>query len=118
MPKSLSPLPDLLDGFRSQTPNRVPPSSPALFGGTQSLGTRYTGPMLIEVNKHESPKDVVEADPEDFSHPLNIPSSKRPAHTSAQTAHNTRRNINFFNPQTDPIPMRRTAEPDCLRPSE
>jgi len=61
---TLSPLPDLPDILRSQTPNR-PPSTPtytpgytALFGETKPLGTRYTGPVLIEENKIESPEDA------------------------------------------------------------
>jgi len=62
--KSLSPLPDLPDGFRSQTPNRIPPSPSytpgytALFSEAKPLGTRYTGPVLVEENKNESPEDA------------------------------------------------------------
>lgn len=62
--KSLSPLPDLPDGFRSQTPTRIPPSPSytpgytALFSEAKPLGTRYTGPVLVEENKNESPEDA------------------------------------------------------------
>lgn len=62
--KSLSPLPDLPDYLRPQTPNRTPPTPQytpghtALFGETKPLGTRYTGPILIEENSSESPDDA------------------------------------------------------------
>lgn len=62
--KSLSPLPELLDCLRSQTPNRIPPTPPytpgqtALFGETKPLGTRYTGPVLVEDNRNENSEDA------------------------------------------------------------
>jgi len=52
------------DGFRSQTPNRIPPTPPytpgymTLFGETKPLGTRYTGPVLVEENKNENLEDA------------------------------------------------------------
>jgi protein SMG6 len=63
---------------------------------------------------HQVSLQLVEADPEDFSRRLNISGSKRPAHTSPRPAHNTSKNNNLFNPQTDPIPMRRTAGPESI----
>ena len=52
------------DCFRPHTPNRAPPTPSytpgptALFGETKPLGTRYTGPVLIEENKNESTDDA------------------------------------------------------------
>lgn len=64
---TLSPLPDLPEWLRSRTPNSVPPTPPgtqdhkslleAMYGG-KSLGTRYTGPVLIEDDKIESLEDA------------------------------------------------------------
>ena len=59
---------------------------------------------------------MIEADPEDFSHRLNISgtSHKHPAHTSPRQAHASGKNSKLYNPQTDLITMRRTAEPEVI----
>ena len=64
--------------------------------------------------KHPGSPQIIEADAEDFSRRLNISSSKRPAHTSPRTAHSSAKNNKLFNPQTDLIPMRHTAEPESI----
>lgn len=56
----------------------------------------------------------MEADSEEFSRRLNISCHKRPAHTSPRQAHATGKNGKLYNPQTDPIPMRRTADPEVI----
>ncbi len=56
---------------------------------------------------------MIEADVEDFSCRLNISGTKRPAHTSPRPAHSSVKH-KLFNPQTDPIPMRHTAEPESI----
>jgi len=63
---------------------------------------------------HQTSPQTVEADPEEFSRRLNISSNKRPTHTSPREAHSSAKTGKLFNPHTDPIPMRRTAEPESI----
>ncbi|KAJ6623408.1 hypothetical protein B0H10DRAFT_2009580 [Mycena sp. CBHHK59/15] len=67
--------------------------------------------------KHSHPQLVVsgpalDADADDFSRRLKISHSptRSPMHSAKQAAPPTR----LFNPERDPIPMRRTAEPDAM----
>ncbi|KAF5330656.1 hypothetical protein D9619_005946 [Psilocybe cf. subviscida] len=55
-----------------------------------------------------------DADHEDFSRRLKISSSPSPRPAHAQPAHKSANASKLFNPDTDPIPMRRTAEPDIM----
>ena len=58
---------------------------------------------------------MMEADSEEFSRRLNISSShKRPVHTSPRQTHASGKNSKLYNPQTDPIPMRRTADHEVI----
>ncbi|KAJ7349482.1 hypothetical protein DFH08DRAFT_778758 [Mycena albidolilacea] len=70
-------------------------------------------PQLPVSRKHPNPQLVVSGDPDadadDFSRRLKISASptRHPAKHSAQPSR-------LFNPDRDPIPMRRTAEPDAM----
>ncbi|KAJ7172704.1 hypothetical protein C8R46DRAFT_1086975 [Mycena filopes] len=73
-------------------------------------------PQPTASRKHAHPQLVVsgphtdsDADADDFSRRLKISSSPT-RHPAKQTAQPTR----LFNPDRDPIPMRRTAEPDTM----
>lgn len=82
-----------------------------------SPSTSKVSPVSPRVAPAASPRKhqaIVEADPEDFSRRLNISGSKRPVHTSPRPAHSSAKNNKLFNPSTDPIPMRRTAEPEPI----
>ncbi|KAG1756261.1 uncharacterized protein EDB91DRAFT_1091560 [Suillus paluster] len=62
---------------------------------------------------HLAPHVIVsrpEADPEDFSRRLKISTSPRPHRDHSKQPHQGK----LFNPNTDPIPMRRTAEPESI----
>jgi protein SMG6 len=64
--------------------------------------------------KHnQSSPQIVEADPEEFSRRLNISSNKCTVHTSRQP-HSLAKSAKLFNPNTNPIPMRHTAEPESI----
>ncbi|KAF8964027.1 hypothetical protein BDZ97DRAFT_1904591 [Flammula alnicola] len=67
--------------------------------------------------RHASPHLIVsrptqDADHEDFSRRLKISSSPSPR--PSQAAHKASASSKLFNPDTDPIPMRRTAEPEAI----
>jgi len=67
--------------------------------------------------RHASPRVTVsrptlDADHEDFSRRLKISSSPSPR--LAQPVHKQNPSSKLFNPNTDPIPMRRTAEPEVM----
>ena len=69
--------------------------------------------------RHASPHVVVsrptqDADHEDFSRRLKISSSPSPRPSQSINSHKTRK---LFNPDTDPIPMRRTADPESVSES-
>ncbi|KAF9483772.1 hypothetical protein BDN70DRAFT_904058 [Pholiota conissans] len=75
-------------------------------------------PLPSSPRRHASPHVVVsrpsqDADHEDFSRRLKISSSPspRPSHPAA---HKSSPVSKLFNPDTDPIPMRRTAEPEAM----
>lgn len=78
-------------------PQRHPPPPPS--------PRRHVSPQLIVS------RPTQEADHEDFSRRLKISSSSPPPRPS-QPAHKAQSKL--FNPDTDPIPMRRTAEPDVM----
>lgn len=78
------------------TTQRHPPSSPRRHASPQVIVSRTT---------HE-------ADHEDFSRRLNISSSPSPR--PSPVAHKQGASSKLFNPNTDPIPMRRTAEPEVM----
>ncbi|KAG6861720.1 hypothetical protein C0995_012724 [Termitomyces sp. Mi166 len=65
-------------------------------------------PLAHQSSRSPRPRRPVEADHDDFSRRLKISSS--PAPQSRSTA-------KLFNPSTDPIPMRHTAEPDSISDS-
>ncbi|KAF8911941.1 hypothetical protein CPB84DRAFT_1812127 [Gymnopilus junonius] len=77
--------------------DRMPPSSSAT--------------KLAPAHPPPSPRrhPAQDADHEDFSRRLKISSSPRP-----QQAHKSAVSSKLFNPDTDPIPMRRTAEPEAM----
>ncbi|KAF8162971.1 hypothetical protein B0H34DRAFT_744517 [Crassisporium funariophilum] len=67
--------------------------------------------------RHASPQVIVsrstqDADHEDFSRRLKISSSPSPR--PSQATHKAGASSKLFNPDTDPIPMRRTAEPEAM----
>ncbi|KAH7915986.1 hypothetical protein BJ138DRAFT_996574 [Hygrophoropsis aurantiaca] len=70
-------------------------------------------PVISSPRKnHQSPQTVgprIETDPEDFSRRLKISSPPRQSHQKQQQHPNR-----LFNPDTDPIPMRKTAEPESI----
>lgn len=87
---------------RLQPPNPNPPLVPS-----------RSSPAATSPRKtHLAPHVIVsrpEADPDDFSRRLKISTSPRPHHHIKQTQQGK-----LFNPNTDPIPMRRTAEPESI----
>jgi protein SMG6 len=87
-PQEKSPIPS-----PSTSPNRVISTSPR--------------------KPHPSPHTIInrpEADPDDFSRRLKISSSPAPRTSPPSKHHNTK----LFNPETDPIPMRYSAEPESI----
>ncbi|KAG1754234.1 hypothetical protein EDB19DRAFT_1665358 [Suillus lakei] len=86
---------------RLQPPNPNPPPVPS-----------RSSPAATSPRKtHLAPHLIVsrpEADPDDFSRRLKISTSPRHHHTK-QTQQGK-----LFNPNTDPIPMRRTTEPESI----
>ena len=80
----------------SSTPRHPPPSSPRRHASPQVVVSRPT----------------MDADPEDFSRRLKISSSPSPR--PSQTTQKQGASSKLFNPDTDPIPMRRTAEPESM----
>ncbi|KAI0262907.1 hypothetical protein BC834DRAFT_889594 [Gloeopeniophorella convolvens] len=64
-----------------------------------------------------SPRPLsTEPDPAEFSRVLNLSPSQRPVHAHAH-APSAKHAAKLFNPDTDPIPMRRTAEPEAMSDS-
>lgn len=87
---------------RLQPPNPNPPPVPS----------RSSAAATSPRKTHLAPHVIVsrpEADPDDFSRRLKISTSPRPHHHIKQTQQGK-----LFNPNTDPIPMRRTAEPESI----
>ncbi|KAG1891533.1 hypothetical protein F4604DRAFT_1706903 [Suillus subluteus] len=87
---------------RLQPPNSNPPPVPS----------RSSAAATSPRKTHLAPHVIVsrpEADPDDFSRRLKISTSPRPHHHTKQTQQGK-----LFNPNTDPIPMRRTAEPESI----
>ncbi|KAF7964900.1 hypothetical protein HWV62_1777, partial [Athelia sp. TMB] len=84
----------------------------AILPSSPSTSKAAPEPSRSSPTRKLTSPQTLEADPEDFSRRLNISSTKRPSHTSPRPSHNTAK-TKLFNPQTDPIPMRRTAEPEA-----
>ncbi|KAH9483736.1 Telomerase-binding protein EST1A [Psilocybe cubensis] len=100
-----------------------PINNPVQFASTSSISRIDRSPKLSvpakhspsSPHRHASPHLIVsrptqDADHEDFSRRLKI-SSPAPRH---QSAHKQSSSSKLFNPDTDPIPMRRTAEPEVM----
>ncbi|EGN96009.1 hypothetical protein SERLA73DRAFT_112057 [Serpula lacrymans var. lacrymans S7.3] len=72
-----------------------------------------TFPVISSPRRNQQPPHLVvsrpEADPEDFSRRLKISTSSRPSYPKQH-----QQQSKLFNPDTDPIPMRRTAEPESI----
>ncbi|KAL1728623.1 hypothetical protein EV714DRAFT_285553 [Schizophyllum commune] len=80
-----------------------------------SSSSQKAPPTTSPRRHHQAPNVVVrppEADPDDFSRRLKITSSPSPGPGRVCAAHN--HSPKLFNPDRDPIPIRRTAEPDTL----
>lgn len=87
---------------RLQPPNPNPPPVPSRSSPAATSPRRtHLAPHVIASRP--------EADPEDFSRRLKISTSPRPHHNMKQTQQGK-----LFNPNTDPIPMRRTTEPESI----
>ncbi|KAL1742791.1 hypothetical protein HDZ31DRAFT_42469 [Schizophyllum fasciatum] len=83
-----------------------------------SSSTQKSPSTVSPRRHHQAPNVVVrppEADPDDFSRRLKITSSPSPGPGRVSAARNN--NPKLFNPDRDPIPIRRTAEPDALSDS-
>jgi hypothetical protein len=73
-----------------------------------------TSPVPSPRKHNQSSPQIVEADPEEFSRRLNISSNKRTVFTSPRQPRSSAKPAKPFNPNTDPIPMRHTAEPESI----
>ncbi|KAL0947160.1 hypothetical protein HGRIS_013287 [Hohenbuehelia grisea] len=81
-----------------------PPKSPSAAARVPPSPRKPPSPHLIVS------RSALEADPEEFSRRLKISSShSRPSPSSRHAGA-----AKLFNPDTDPIPMRRTAEPEAM----
>ncbi|TFY71744.1 hypothetical protein EVG20_g1267 [Dentipellis fragilis] len=77
-------------------------------------------PSPASARKHITPTPtpqtaLADADPEDFSRRLKISSSPRPSHANGHG--HAKQQSKLYHPETDPIPMRRTAEPEPISDS-
>ncbi|KAG6829844.1 hypothetical protein H0H92_003287 [Tricholoma furcatifolium] len=92
---------------RNAGPPRVKERSTQPVSSPRSSQPTSTSPPVIQSQpsaRSPRPRRLVEADHDDFSRRLKISSSPAPQSRPTQK---------LFNPAADPIPMRRTAEPDA-----
>ncbi|KAG6333998.1 hypothetical protein ID866_5081 [Astraeus odoratus] len=103
---------------RARERTERPPTSPSTSRPASQLpNPSAASPLTSQTNTsprrpHASPNVVVsrpEADPDDFSRRLRISNSPRPQQQTKQQ-HPGR----LYNPDADPIPMRRTTEPEAI----
>lgn len=88
-----------------------PEKSPKLPSSSAQKASSAASPR----RQHQAPSVVVrppEADPDDFSRRLKISASPSPGPGRVSAARNDASKL--YNPDRDPIPIRRTAEPDTL----
>lgn len=92
----------------SPSTSRLQPPNP----NSPPVPSRSSPAVTSPRKTHLAPHVIVsrpEADPDDFSRRLKISTSPRPHHHAKQTQQGK-----LFNPNTDPIPMRRTTEPESI----
>ncbi|KIJ69496.1 hypothetical protein HYDPIDRAFT_79483 [Hydnomerulius pinastri MD-312] len=92
-PSSSRPVP------QQPNPSPVPPRSSPVTSSPRKV---QVAPQVI-VSRPQA-----DADPDDFSRRLKISSPSRSQHSKQQ------QQAKLFNPDTDPIPMRRTMEPESI----
>lgn len=68
----------------------------------------------VSPRRNAPQRSTVDADHEDFSRRLRISNTASPPPRSTHTTQPKSSASKLFNPDTDPIPMRRTAEPDQM----
>ncbi|KAG0705195.1 hypothetical protein DFH29DRAFT_908006, partial [Suillus ampliporus] len=93
----------------SPSASRLLPSTPTPPAAPSRSTPAATSPRKTQLAPHVVVSRPSEADPEDFSRRLKISTSPRPHHHTKQPHQGK-----LFNPNTDPIPMRRTAEPESI----